>query len=117
MKISNLDVARIVHEANRAWCRCLDDCSQPSWDEAPDWQQRSAINRVQFHRENPDAGDSASHDSWAAEKYAAGWVYGPVKDPEAVPPTHPCLDPFDQLPPEQQFKDRLFRAIVHAAFD
>lgn len=32
-----------------------------------------------------------------------------------MPPTHHCLVPFDRLPPEQQFKDRLFRTIVHAA--
>lgn len=107
-------IARVAHEVSRAWCEFNGDHSQPSWGDAPDWQVESAVNGVKFHMANPDAGDSASHDSWMAEKVANGWVYGPVKDPEASPPTHPCIVPFDKLPREQQFKDRLFRTIVHA---
>jgi len=109
------DVARICHEANRAWCAHNGDHSQPAWEDAPEWQRESALSGVAFHQHNPEAGDSASHDNWMAEKAEAGWVYGPEKNPDATPPTHPCMVPFDQLPPEQQFKDRLFRAIVHAA--
>lgn len=108
-------VARICHEANRAFCRFLGDDSQPAWDDAPDWQRSSAINGVRFHLNNPDAGDSASHDNWMAEKVAAGWVYGETKDPDATPPTHHCIVPFERLPRDQQFKDSLFRTIVHAA--
>jgi hypothetical protein len=105
-------VAAVTHEANRAYCRAIGDSSQPSWAEAPNWQRNSAINGVRFHRENPGAGDSASHDNWMREKEADGWVYGDVKDPDRK--QHPCMVPFDQLPPEQQRKDALFRAIVHA---
>jgi hypothetical protein len=108
-------IAKIAHEANREWCSFNGDLSQPAWDIAPDWQRSSAINGVAFHRENPAAGDNASHDNWMAEKLAAGWVYGPLKNPDACPPTHPCLVPFGSLPKDQQFKDRLFRTIVHAA--
>lgn len=106
-------VARITHEVNRQWCLYNGDDSQPTWDDAPDWQKESAIAGVRFHVANPDADDSASHDAWLRQKEADGWKYGEVKDPEAK--THPCFVPFDQLPPEQQFKDRLFRTIVHAA--
>lgn len=106
-------VAKIAHEVNRAWCAFNGDLSQPAWEDAPEWQRSSAINGVAFHRANPDAGDSASHDSWMAEKLGDGWVYGEVKDPEAK--THPCIRPFEELPADQQFKDRLFRTIVHAA--
>ena len=107
-------LARIAHEVNRQWCAYNGDLSQPAWADAPEWQRSSAINGVRFHRANPDAGDSASHDSWMSEKVAAGWVFGEVKDPDAVPPTHPCIVHFDKLPSDQQFKDRLFRTIVHA---
>jgi|SRR5579859_889773 len=107
-------VAKICHEANRAYCEHLGDTSQLPWDDAPAWQRESATNGVLFHLANPDAGDSGSHDNWMAEKIAAGWVYGDVKDPDAK--THPCIVPFDQLPREQQFKDRLFRTIVHGFF-
>lgn len=68
---------------------------------------------MRFHVANPGAGDSASHDSWMRQKVADGWVFGEVKDPEAK--THPCMVPFDELPRDQQFKDRLFRTIAHSA--
>lgn len=66
-----------------------------------------------FTLRNPDAGDSASHDSWSAERLGQGWSYGPMLDRDAK--LHPNLVPFDQLPREQQFKDRLFRTVVLAA--
>ena len=105
-------IARVTHEANRAWCAANGDMSQPSWDDAPDWQKDSAISGVWFHVDNPFADDSASHDAWLAEKDADGWVYGDVKDPEKK--THPCMVPFEDLPKVQQLKDALFRGIVHA---
>ena len=114
--MSDEALARIAHEVNRAWCEFNGDTSQPAWDDAPEWQRSSAINGMAFHRANPNAGDSASHDSWMAEKVAAGWVHGNVKDPDASPPTHPCIVPFEELPRDQQFKDRLFRTIAHAGF-
>lgn len=107
-------IAQVTHAANMAWCVANDDHSQLPWGEAPDWQRESAINGVKFHIANPDADDSASHDSWMAEKVEAGWVYGDVKDPTAEPPTHPCIVPFDKLPKVQQAKDAIFRSIVHA---
>lgn len=106
--------ARVAHEANRAWCAANGDMTQPTWEDAPDWQQESARRGVQFHIDNPDAGDSASHDSWMAQKIADGWVYGEEKNPDATPPTHHCIVPFEQLPKVQQVKDALFRSIVHA---
>ncbi len=107
-------IARVAHEANRAWCKANDDFTQAPWDIAPGWQKDSAMAGVLFHLENPDAGDSASHDNWMAQKIADGWVYGETKDPNATPPTHPCLVPFEDLPHQQQVKDALFRSIVHA---
>lgn len=111
------DIARVTHEANRAWCRAHGDLSQLAWADAPEWQKESARLGVKFHLDNPDAGDSASHDSWMAQKIADGWVYGELKDQTATPPTHPCLVPFDELPVVQQIKDALFRSIVHAIAD
>jgi hypothetical protein len=106
------DIARVTHEVNRIWCEFNGDQSQSRWEEAPQWQIDSAVAGVRFHRDNPGASDSASHDEWMRHKLAEGWVYGPVKDPDLK--QHPCLVSFDQLPPAQQFKDRLFRTIVHA---
>lgn len=110
--INPINVARVCHEANRAYCQSLGDNSQPSWDDAPDWQKSSAMSGVVFHYQNPEAGDSAAHDKWMKDKLKDGWVFGEVKDPEAK--THPCLVPFNELPVEQQIKDTLFRSIVRA---
>lgn len=104
-------VAKICHEANRALCSALGDNSQPAWDDAPDWQKASARNGVEFHVMN-NAPASASHENWMKEKAAAGWKYGPVKDPEHL--EHPCFLPYDQLPAAQKYKDHLFRGIVHS---
>lgn len=106
------EVARVAHEINRAYCEALGDQSQPTWADAPQWQRDSAINGVRFHRANPNAKPSHSHESWLIEKAAAGWKYGPVKDPERK--EHPCCVPYEDLPPEQKAKDYLFRQVVHS---
>lgn len=111
-KVSVGIIARVCHETNRAYCEALGDNSQVAWEDAPDWQRDSAVEGVRFHIENPDAGPSASHNSWMAQKEADGWVYGEVKDEEKK--THPCMVSFFLLPVEQQAKDFIFRAIVHA---
>lgn len=111
--LNDEQVARICHEANRQWCMFLGDNSQPYWEEAPEWQKASVLQGVQFHRENPDAGDEDSHNNWMKQKLDDGWVYGEAKSEEHK--THPALLPFDRLPIEQQFKDRLFRTIVRSS--
>ena len=105
-------IAEICHEANRIWCKQNGDDSQPDWSSAPQWQKDSAMEGVLFAMCEPNAGDSAQHDAWMADKIKNGWTYGPVKDAEAK--THPCIVPFDDLPEFQKVKDRLFRAIVTA---
>lgn len=105
-------IARVCHEAKRAICTAFGDHSQKPWNEAEQWQRDNAIRGVRFALDNPAAPPSAQHDAWMADKLADGWVYGPVKDPEAK--THPCLVPYDQLPPEQRVKDYVFKAVVAA---
>lgn len=106
------DIARVCHEANRAYCAALGDTSQLPWEDAPDWQKESAIVGVEFIAANPDAPPSASHESWLAQKKADGWKYGEVKDAEAK--THPCYVPYDELPVEQRAKDYIFGGIARA---
>lgn len=105
-------IAMVAHEVNRAYCASIGDNSQAPWDEAPEWQRDSARNGVRFHIANPQAGPSASHDNWMAQKLAEGWVYGPVKDPDAK--QHPCIAPYQDLPPAQRAKDHLFICVVRA---
>lgn len=105
-------IAMICHEANRAWCASIGDTSQVPWNEAPEWQQESAIRGVEFAYENPNLTAEAQHDNWVSDKLADGWVHGPIKCPSTK--THPCIVPYSALPEEQKVKDILFRAIVKA---
>jgi hypothetical protein len=105
-------IAMAAHEANRAYCVALGDLTQLLWDDAPAWQKDSAIAGVNMHLANPDATPEDSHISWLAEKVAAGWVYGPVKDAEKK--EHPCCVPYAELPESQKAKDYIFRGVVHA---
>ncbi len=107
-----LVIARVAHEVNRAYCQALGDNSQPPWETAPDWQRKSAINGVRLHLEHPETGPEGSHEAWLAQKSKEGYVYGPVKNPDTK--EHPCMVPFSELPREQQAKDFIFGAVVHA---
>lgn len=105
------ELAAICHNANATLCRVMGDNSQSDWEDAPDWQQASAINGVRFHLSHPNgAPPEAGHEAWMAQKVADGWQYGPIKDAHAK--THPCMVPFNELPRLQQAKDYLFRGIV-----
>lgn len=103
-------IARVCHETNRAYCQSLGDTSQLPWDDAPEWQRTSCINGVAHHLQNPDTTPEGSHEVWLAEKRAAGWKYGPVKDVEKK--EHPCFRPYAELSESDKAKDFLFRAVV-----
>ena len=106
------NVAQVAHEINKVYCEAFGDNSQPSWDDAPDWQKGSAIRGVDFHLNNPDATPENSHEQWCRDKAAEGWKWGPVKDAEKK--EHPCFALYSELPLEQRIKDHLFRQIVHS---
>lgn len=103
-------IARICHEANRAYCESLHDNSQPPWEQAPEWQRESAIEGVRAHLEAGGLSPAKSHALWMERKVTEGWRWGLKKD--AVKKTHPCLVPYDQLPQTQRAKDYIFAAIV-----
>ena len=109
-------IAKVCHEANRAYCETLGDNSQPAWESAPDWQKDSARNGVKFHLAQLATGvepsPSASHEKWLEQKRAEGWKFGPVKDPAKK--EHPCFVGYDELPLDQRRKDYIFAAICKA---
>ena len=104
--------AEFCHGVNKLWCEMNNDFSQPDWKDAPEWQKKSAIQGVEFHLNNQQADDAASHNNWLALKEADGWTYGTHKD--TINKIHPCMVPFEQLPIKDQIKDALFRNNVHA---
>lgn len=108
-------IARTCHEANRAYCKALGDDSQLPWEKAPEWQRASARAGVDFHWMYKQSTPRDSHTSWLANKQMDGWKYGAVKDPEKK--EHPCMVPFEDLPPEQQAKDFIFHAICRTLLE
>ena len=105
-------IAQICHEANKTYCLTIGDNSQLAWEEAPKWQQESAIKGVEFIIENPHVSTKAIHDAWLAEKARDGWKYGHSKNLERK--EHPCFMQYEDLPQEQKVKDALFKAVVLA---
>lgn len=108
-----IHIAKICHEANKAYCEMLGDFSQQPWDEAPKWQQESLFKGVQTYIESDrQMTPESMHKSWMREKEEQGWVYGETKNAETK--THPCMVPYSELPEEQRTKDLLFIAIIDA---
>lgn len=102
--------ARTAHEANRSYCLSIGDRSQPSWEEAPDWQKESCRRGVlgALSGNTPEQ----SHASWLADKTKDGWVFGSVKDPAKK--EHPCMVSYADLPADQRLKDHLYVSVVRA---
>jgi len=115
MIMNTIQIAKIAHEVNKAYCEAIGDNSQVGWDEAPEWQRVGVVDGVEFHKKNPSASASASHGNWLALKTSQGWVYGEAKDPEKK--THPCCVPYDKLPVEQKARDYIFRQIIHSILE
>lgn len=105
-------LARMTHEANRAYCLAHGDSSQPPWEQAPEWQRESARYGVRGILSGSIRTPSDSHASWLAHKIAEGWIYGPEKNIEKK--THPCLVPYERLPVVHRMKDVLFFDVVQA---
>ncbi len=108
-------LAKIVHEANRAYCESIGEYTQLPWEATRDNIKASAVDGILHVMKNPDAAPSASHDNWLAFKAADGWVFGEIKD--EVLKTHPCMVAYSDLPEEQRVKDDLFQGIVLALMD
>lgn len=102
-------IAKICHSVNKAYCESLNDFSQVSWEEAPDWVKEPTINGVKYMLES-NATPKMSHEEWMRVKVSDGWVYGEEKNAERK--THPCILPYNELPESQRTKDSLFKSVV-----
>jgi len=108
--VTTEQIARVCHDANRAYQIAIGQEPSLPWDLAPDWQRTSAIAGVETMLAGETASAEEQHERWLAHKAADGWVYGPTKD--AVAKTHPCMLPYADLPEAERVKDHLFRAVV-----
>lgn len=113
--MNELQIARVAHEVNRAYCLALGDYSPLAWEDAPDWTKESVMNGVEYLRDAPRATPAGAHANWMSRKAAAGWTYHAEKNVEKK--RHPCMLPFDKLPLEQQAKDFIFLGVVRALLE
>ena len=104
-------IAYFAFEMNKRWCELNKNMIPPySWKDAPEEVKKRLINGVEFLLNNPDAVSETSHSNWLRFMIDNGWSYGVTKDEQAK--THPCIVPYDELPPEQKIKDTFFHSIV-----
>ena len=103
------EIARACHEVNRGYCRTIGDESQVAWEDAPEWQRKSAMSGVEMHIKGMTSPEE-SHEAWLAMKVLDGWIWGPEKNPEKK--QHPCIMDYHDLPRDQRVKDHLFKSVV-----
>jgi hypothetical protein len=110
-KIEVETCARAAHEAGRSFSFAIGEEPYPTWEECEESDRVicriGVIGIIQY-----DHTLEQSHKNWVDQKHVAGWKGGPAKDVKNK--IHPCLVPYDQLPPEQQIKDELFYKVVKA---
>lgn len=105
-------IAKLAHEANRAYCQLIGDDSQLPYHDAPAWQITSAEQGVAAIIDGTVTSPREAHESWLRDKEINGWRYGTRKNPELR--EHPCMVPYDELPMEQRMKDYIFFSVVKA---
>jgi RyR domain-containing protein len=103
-------IARVMHEAVRAWQKENGQDPSPPWSRAPQWMKAASYDAVVWRLKNPKAKASAQHDQWLAQKRQEGWKFGKVKD--AAKKTHPMMIAYSQLPDFERRKDALVGAVV-----
>jgi len=108
--MTKTEIAQLCHEFNRLLQINRKQKVSPPWDEAPRWMKDSTINGVEYILRNPGCQASSVHENWRQKKLADGWKLGPMRDDKLK--EHPCILPFDKLPPGEQVKDRCFYALV-----
>jgi hypothetical protein len=111
-------LARVAHEANRAYCEALvrDRTPGEPLKLPARWHQTTsedrASKRLGVQRALQGATPEQLHQGWCETKLTAGWRYGDELDHDRK--EHPCLVEYDRLPEDQRRKDALFLAVVAA---
>lgn len=102
--------ARLIHEVNAELCRFGNELVLEYTRDV----RESVSAGIRRMIANPFETPEENHNAWMAYRAQEGWKLGRVKDPVAK--THPCMVPYDMLPPFQQLKDKMFQRIVRTFF-
>lgn len=102
--------ARLIHEVNSELCRFANELVLEYTRDI----RESIVAGIRRMIANPFETPEENHEAWMAYRAQEGWKLGRVKDPVAK--THPCMMPYDMLPPFQQLKDKMFQRIVRTFF-
>ncbi len=105
-------IGRTVHQALNAWRVANGGLKMADWDDLDAERKASTIASVRYVIDNPETSAEAQHDQWTAQKQAAGWSYGEVRNDARK--IHPLLRPYKTLPEFEKRKDALLNAIVNA---
>lgn len=106
-------IAKLAHEANRAYCQMIGDNSVLPWEDSSEQHRAMILKGVESIENNPSMSPEQGHQKWLEARKADGWKYGPEKNLERK--EHPCMVPYGSLPLTQRFKDYLFHSVVAAA--
>lgn len=114
MKLTDDQIARVVHEANRALQFIFGDNnpSQP-WDAELPMIKRRTVRAVRLIREGMTAPEI--HADWLRWRHDLGWVKGDTKDYEKL--THPAMRDWENLDERQQVKTEIMVDIVNRLKD
>lgn len=105
-------IAKVCHEANRAFRSVMGQSEGPDWGQCSDEQRHTTMAGVEYLLSTPIASPADLHHNWVEDMTAKGWTHGSVKDVDKK--THPCLLPYHELPPYERYKDKMFAAIVRS---
>ena len=105
-------IAKVCHEANKAYGEAIGGLSQKHWEDVGDLVQEHTMKSVEFVKDNPDVDPSSTHNNWLETKKTDGWTYGERDD--EYKKEHPCCVPYDELPEEVQVGYELVFAIARA---
>ena len=110
-KEEKLIIAQVAHEAIKTWSHLHGNDNLTDWEDASNWQRRSAVRTVEFYLDGEKKSPRQHHDSWVKGKTDKGWKYGKVKDEDKK--ELPCLLAFDELPEYKQKRSELFAIITY----
>ncbi len=104
------ELAELIHGINLLYTKTagLPGTTVP-WIAVSEGERAKFIAAVEEQIKNPSSSPENSHKRWMKSKKQDGWIFGEFN---RVEKTHPCLANYDELPLEQQIKDKLFMKLI-----